>query len=89
MDANQMSLLKKIMEISFCLVETNLYLDTHPADERALMLHNTLSKQYKDLTNRYSTQYGPLMYTGMSMCPWEYIESPWPWDIEYGKCECD
>lgn len=89
MDHNQLKLLQDLMEISFCLVDTNLYLDTHPTDEKALMLHNSLSKKYKDLSTAYSTKYGPLMYTGMSMCPWEYIKGPWPWDIEYEKCYCD
>lgn len=87
MDSRQLELLDEIMQISFGLVETNLYLDTHPADEKALMLHNTFSKQYRDLMKVYSREYGPLMYTGMSMCPWQYIDSPWPWDIEYKKCK--
>ncbi|HCD09372.1 MAG TPA: spore coat protein CotJB, partial [Thermoanaerobacter sp.] len=30
MDGNQISLLKKIMEIEFTCIDLNLYLDTHP-----------------------------------------------------------
>lgn len=89
MDNKQLKLLEEVMRLSFCLVETNLYLDTHPADEKALMLHNTLSKKYNDVYTLYAREYGPLMYTGMSMCPWEYIKGPWPWDIEYNKCKWD
>ncbi|RKD34201.1 spore coat protein CotJB [Thermohalobacter berrensis] len=87
MDCKQLALLKEIMEISFCLVETNLYLDTHPTDERALRIHNTFAKKYDELTNRYRMKYGPLMPTSMSKCPWQWIESPWPWEIDYSKCD--
>ena len=84
-----LDLLEEIMRVSFGLVETNLYLDTHPVDEKAIMLHNTLSWQYKDLNEIYTREYGPLTYTGMSMCPWAYATTPWPWDIEYRKCKWD
>jgi spore coat protein JB len=85
MDPKQLALLKEIMEVGFVLVETNLYLDTHPTDERALALHNTFSKRYEELTNLYHKKYGPLTPIEMSKCPWEWIESPWPWEIDYGK----
>ncbi|MTI67858.1 MAG: spore coat protein CotJB [Firmicutes bacterium] len=87
MDTNQLKLLRKLMEIEFCLVETNLYLDTHPSDERAIRLHNTLAKELKELEYEYTTNYGPLTHQNMSRCPWEYIKGPWPWEIEY--CGCD
>ncbi len=83
MDNEQLQLLKEIMEISFVLVETNLYLDTHPSDERALRVHNRYSQEYKELMDLYQAKYGLLKYTGMSGCPWSYINSPWPWEIDY------
>lgn len=85
---NQAELLEQLMEIGFVLVETNLYLDTHPNDERALRLHNTFSQKYKELEIVYESQYGPLKFTGMSMCPWQYVDDPWPWDVDFGKCRC-
>ena len=44
-----MELLLEIMEVSFVLDETSLYLDTHPDDERALRLHNNASQRYHEL----------------------------------------
>ena len=41
MDREQMNLLVEIMEENFVVLETALYLDTHPYDEAALRLHNT------------------------------------------------
>lgn len=87
MDNKQLKLLNELMELGFCLVETNLYLDTHPYDERALRLHNTLSGQYQELETLYTSQYGPMKYTGMSQYPWRYIEEPWPWEIDYHGCK--
>lgn len=83
MDNEQLQLLKQIMEISFVLIETTLYLDTHPTDERALRIHNKYSQEYKELVDLYESKYGLLTYIGMSGSPWSYINSPWPWEIDY------
>lgn len=87
MDSKQLKMLEQLMEISFSLLETSLYLDTHPTDERALRLHNTLSNEYQELELLYTSKYGPLKNTGMSQFPWRYIEEPWPWDIDYCGCQ--
>jgi len=86
MHKDQLALLKELMDVHFVLVETNLYLDTHPTDERALRLHNTYSNKYKELECVYSSKYGPLQAMDMSKLPWQYIESPWPWEIDYSGC---
>lgn len=83
MDREQMALLKEIMEVGFLLVGTNLYLDTHPEDEKALRLHNTYSQRYDELTSLYEARYGLLTFTGKSGCPWSYINGPWPWEVNF------
>ena len=83
MDREQKVLLKEIMEVGFVLIETNLYLDIQPNDERALRLHNSYSQKYKELESLYQAKYGPLRYTEMSSCPWAYINGPWPWEINF------
>jgi len=83
MDRNQLALLKEIMEVEFVLVETTLYLNTHPTDERALRLHNTFAHKLSELEDMYLSQYGMLRATQMSRFPWQNIESPWPWEIDY------
>lgn len=83
MDRKQKELLKELMEVGFVLVETDLYLDTHPNDERAIRLHNTYSQKYSELESLYQARYGPLKYTGMSGCPWGYVNGPWPWEINF------
>lgn len=88
MKCNQAALQEQLMEVGFVLVETNLYLDTHPDDENALRLHNTFSQKYKELVYLYESQFGPLKFTSMSVFPWQYVEEPWPWDVDFGKCRC-
>lgn len=83
MKQEQLSMLKHVMELDFALVETNLYLDTHPADKKALMLQNTLIEKYDELICIYEAKYGPITRRSKSKCPWQYVEEPWPWDIEY------
>ncbi|NMB27412.1 MAG: spore coat protein CotJB [Tissierellia bacterium] len=83
MDKEQMRLLKELMEVEFVVLETALYLNTHPNDERALRLHNTYSQKLSELESLYQARYGPLKNTGMSGCPWAYIDGPWPWEINF------
>ena len=83
MDREQMRLLKELMEVEFVTLETALYLDTHPNDERAIRLHNTYSQKTSELESLYQAKYGPLKNTGMSGFPWAYINGPWPWEINF------
>ena len=83
MDRAQQNMLIELMQVSFVLIETALYLNTHPNDERALRLHNNASQQNAMLEEMYQARYGPLKNTGMSRYPWAYINSPWPWEINF------
>lgn len=85
MQRERLEMLKRIQEIGFACVDLNLYLDTHPTDQKALMDYNTYSYQLMMLRNQYESMYGPLMHFGyaQSQYPWKWIEGPWPWEIEY------
>lgn len=83
MNREKKSMLTYLMELDFALVETTLYLDTHPTDDNALKLHNTLVDKYKNLECAYESKFGPLTSKSKSMNPWQYVEEPWPWQIEF------
>lgn len=87
MNDEQLLLLKEIMAVDFTLIELNLFLDTHPDDQRALMDFNAFCQQSKALHTQYEQCYGPLKPCGeASACyPWKWIELPWPWQIDYGR----
>ena len=87
MHKDQSKLLRELMEVEFCVLDLALYLDTHPNDEGALRLHNTFVSKYNELEAMYKLKYGPLTIYDMSKYPWQYIQSPWPWEIDY--CGCD
>ncbi|QSZ28094.1 spore coat protein CotJB [Aceticella autotrophica] len=84
MDAKA-KMLRKLMEIEFACVDLNLYLDTHPSEEKALQSYNYYSEQLKTLKTQYEQVYGPLMAFGQSASqyPWKWIDEPWPWEIQY------
>ena len=81
---NKEQLFDWINMISFAVVETALYLDTHPCDTKALEMHKKYSERAKELTEEYEECFGPLTHMGGSGLEW--IKDPWPW--EYKECDC-
>ena len=83
MDRRRREMLEEIQAIEFVTLELNLYLDTHPDDERALREFNTYGKKLRKLVCQYEAMYGPLMNFGFSpsQYPFRWVEDPWPWDM--------
>lgn len=72
-------MLKEIMSLDFALTELQLYLNTHPDDEKALCLYKKYAKELKELKEAYQKVYGPL--TKEFPCnKWRWLEEPWPWE---------
>ncbi|MDQ0337782.1 spore coat protein JB [Caldalkalibacillus uzonensis] len=86
-DRRYYQLISDLQAVEFALVEVQLYLDTHPDDPRAVQDYNYLSQQLHCLKQEYERHYGPLMHFGFSMTslPHAWVETPWPWEIEYPK----
>jgi hypothetical protein len=82
MDMERNSLLKQLMAIDFYIEELNLYLDTHPRDQRAIQLINTAVANARILREEYERLCGPLTtFNTLNNGPeWRWIESPWPWE---------
>lgn len=91
MDQKRDTLLKQVMAADFTIIDLNLYLNTHPNDQRAVALYNNAVRNAKILRETFEKMYGPLTaYDSYSTCPWRWIENPWPWDRsgDYGTaCE--
>jgi spore coat protein JB len=83
MDMNREQLLKEVMAADFTLIELNLYLDTHPCDQRAINMFNTGVQRAMMLRANFEKNYGPLTPFAYSKSPWQWIESPWPWEAEH------
>jgi spore coat protein JB len=82
-EKERLEMLKEIMALDFSSIELNLYLDTHPMDQRALAIHNDYTMRLNKLKDEYEKNYAFLTHKNVSTCPWEWIEEPWPWEIDY------
>ena len=82
---SRQELMLKIQELSFACVDLNLYLDNHPEDKNAINTYNKLVTQFVQARCAYENKYGPLTNFGYapSSYPWQWVNQPWPWDLEY------
>lgn len=64
----------------FVAHELNLYLDTHPDDQRMCKLYHEYIKKMRLAKKEYEDKFGPLEVQN-SNCnmPFQWIEGPWPW----------
>lgn len=74
--------LLELQQLSFSLVDLNLYLDTNPDNQQAINDYNQLFAQYWEAKSSYELQYGPMNNFGHcpATYPWSWINDPWPWE---------
>ncbi len=81
---NERALFKhRILAYKFAMLETGMYLDTHPNDEKALALFALYRAKLADLIKEYECRFGPFIDTmdDVEDCNrWTWIDNPWPWD---------
>ena len=77
------TLMNEIYQLGFAIVETVLYLDTHPSDADALNYYNQIKRRYSHVMEMYSREYGPLLNTNvMNDNYWSWVATPMPWEVE-------
>ena len=73
-------LMKQIMEYDFAALDLQLYLNSHPNDQRALYLFNNCHEMSRKLKDAYEKAYGPITPAGSgNRVPFRWIQGPWPW----------
>lgn len=72
----------RLKAVSFAVLETALYLDTHPDCAEALSHYDKLRCELEEVTEQYEKQYGPLTIFDNDGGYWNWINSPWPWESE-------
>lgn len=77
-------LLIRLSSMQFGMLETRMFLDTHPNDPEALEMFNKYFDKYKALAAEYESQFGPLTLNGINSDEW--LNNPWPWDNDFA---CD
>jgi len=82
---NQKQLLQWINEVSFAIIEIQLYLDTHPDDKEALAFFDYYNAEKKKAMALYATEFSPLTLdcVNNNSCHWHWISDPWPWEGGY------
>ncbi|MGI6538646.1 MAG: spore coat protein CotJB [Caldicoprobacterales bacterium] len=84
MENQKEMLLDMIRAYEFAAVELNLYLDSHPDNQKALNDYNILVSQIAALKDEYEKIYGPLLNFGfgknVSKERWQWLNDPWPWE---------
>lgn len=82
MDANKNKLLREIQQTEFSLVEANLYLDTHPADQEAIAYFKKYQQRLQNLLTEFEQKYGKIVSEADGKYRWAWVEEPWPWQME-------
>lgn len=78
-------LLEDISKADFVLKDLNLYLDTHPYDQKAIEKFKQYNHMKKQLTREYTRAYGPLELSILDddMREWKWALQDWPWKGGY------
>ncbi|MEF9853684.1 MAG: spore coat protein CotJB [Hydrogenoanaerobacterium sp.] len=83
MTNEQKVLMNRLKVCDFVMLETGLFLDSHPQNQEALAFYKKHNEMFAAAKAEYIKNYGPLMandYTGGDS--WNWIDSPWPWEKE-------
>ncbi len=85
--SNQRRLLQEINETSFAVNDIQLYLDTHPCDEKAMEFYKEHASRRNELLCRYAREFGPLTIdSAAEACgnTFQWAQQPFPWEQEGG-----
>ncbi|MBQ8766612.1 MAG: spore coat protein CotJB [Clostridia bacterium] len=66
---------------TFLIVDLNMFLNTHPNNERAKALITTFKTELNKLKDYYNTNFSPLTMDAVSNE--SYITGPWPWEDRF------
>lgn len=77
--------LMDVYKYGFALIDTALFLDTHPHDQAALEYYEIVRDNYAQAVRVYEENVGPLTKGGVNVNDgWTWVKTPWPW--EGGAC---
>ena len=79
-------LLIRLSSMHFAMLETRLFLDTHPDDAEAQKMLEKYQTKFNALKAEYEEQFGPLTLNGYNSDEW--LNNPWPWDNDFA-CDDD
>ena len=82
MNDKRASLMREVQIAHFSLIETNLYLDTHPFDCEALKALEYYSEKLACAIEKYEEEIGSLTVGAITDVPFEWVKTPFPWEMD-------
>jgi spore coat protein JB len=78
-------LLLKLTALDFASLDTQLYLDTHGGDKKALEDYNRYVAEAAKLREQYEADYGPLISfrSAMPGDKFAWLAEPFPWEQKF------
>ncbi|MGN1324634.1 MAG: spore coat protein CotJB [Bacilli bacterium] len=78
------TLLNKVRQYRFAMIDLNLYLDNYPDDENVVKIFNNYRNLEKQASMEYESKYGPLTIDDApsNVNTWIWDNSPWPWEVQ-------
>ena len=76
---NRDNRLQRLRELEFALLETNLYLDTHPNSRKALDYYKKVKTARDIMYEDYVKNNGPMFAADVRQDNWSWVDMPWPW----------
>ena len=76
---NRDNRLQRLRELEFALLETNLYLDTHPNSRKALDYYKKVQAARDIMYEDYVKNNGPMFAADVRQDNWSWVDMPWPW----------
>lgn len=73
---------RKIKEQTFALIETGLFLDTHPHNAEAMDFYQKTHAALMELEAEWETCCGKKITRRDGVSHWSYVDLPWPWQKE-------
>jgi len=74
--------MRRVQTLDFALIETGLFLDSHPDDQAAMEYYHRLRDARTQAVSAYEEAFGPLTQMGVEGDRWSWVDSPWPWEME-------
>ena len=78
------TLLNKVRQYRFAMIDLNLYLDNYPDDENVVKIFNNYRNLEKQASMEYESKYGPLTIDDApsNVNTWIWDNIPWPWEVQ-------
>ncbi|MBQ9428853.1 MAG: spore coat protein CotJB [Clostridia bacterium] len=81
-DMQRARAMRKVQQYALALIETNLFLDSHPTNRRALDYFEKCRSAYEYALREYEETYGAVTAKNAAGEQWNWVAGAWPWEKE-------